>query len=617
MIKKKLALGLSLLLLSGGALQAQKIERVEPLFWWTEMKQSQFQIMVYGESISELRPQIDYEGVTLEKSIVVENPNYMFLYLNIDPETEAGTFPIKFMRKNKRVLSVDYTLHAREEGSAMREGYNGTDAIYLITPDRFANGDPGNDSIAGMADKLDRPNKESGRHGGDIAGIVKNIDYIDDMGFTAVWLNPLLENDQPDYSYHGYATTDFYKVDSRFGTNEEYRNLCVEAKSKGIKIIMDMILNHCGSSHWWMSDLPTKDWINQVSTEFVETSHARTTLRDPYASDIDKLVFSDGWFVPTMPDMNQRNPLLADYLIQNTLWWIEYLGISGIRMDTYPYSNKEFMSEWTRRVAEEYPNFKIVGEEWTLNPAILAYWQKGKHNADGYRSYLSGLLDFPLQSALVRALTEPEAWEAGMPYIYLTLSDDFQYPSPADHVIFPDNHDMSRIYTQLGEDDDLFKIAMSFFLTTRGVPQIYYGTEILMSNLGDDSHGNIRSDFPGGWDGDSVNAFTGKGLSPQQREAQEYVKRILNWRKGSEAIHDGELKHFYPSNSVYVYFRYTDEQKVMVVLNKSDEQQSMKTSRFAEILSAGESGVDIISGKKIVISDEFVVAPKSSLIVEF
>lgn len=602
-------------LVSFCAFAGDTIERVEPPFWWTGMRNPQLQIMVYGENTAELIPEIEYDGIAIKRTELVSNGNYLFIYLEIGEETKPGEFIIRFKNKQGRMAdSIRYELLARETGAALRKGYDSSDVMLLVTPDRFVNGDSGNDNVEGMADKVNRGDK-LGRHGGDIRGIINSLDYIADMGFTAVWLNPVLENNQPKASYHGYSTTDFYKVDRRFGTNSEYKELCNEGRAKGVKIIMDMIMNHCGSKHWWMDDLPCDDWINNPNDYFI-TNHRRTTLRDPYASDYDLRHFTDGWFVPTMPDLNQRNPLLADYLIQNTLWWIEYLGLAGIRMDTYPYSDKEFMKDWTCAVMDEYPDFNVCGEEWSLNPAVLAYWQKGKENPDGYTSCLPGLLDFPLQNALTTALVGEETWNSGMINLYETLSNDFLYADPFKHVIFPDNHDMSRIFTQLNEDFGLFKLAISYFATMRGTPQFYYGTEILMSNAGDNSHGNIRSDFPGGWAGDKVNGFTGQGLTGEQKKAQLFFKELLNWRKNATAIHDGKLMHFVPVNGVYTYFRFNDEMKIMVVLNKTASRQVVDLKRFSEILVKGTAAKNILTGREITLNEKLTVNSKEPLILK-
>ena len=592
-----------------------QIERVEPPFWWAGMKNTELQIMVYGKAIGSLRPEMVYDGVEIKKTVSVENPNYLFLYLEIAPNSSPGKFIIDFKNSKGNVReSVSFELLEREDGSAERKGYDNSDVMYLITPDRFANGNLTNDSVASLSEGVDRTNKW-GRHGGDIQGIINNLDYLKDLGFTAVWINPVLENNQKEQSYHGYSTTDFYKVDPRFGSNEEYRGLSKKAGEKGIKLIMDMIMNHCGSGHWWMDDLPSGDWLNSPN-EYVKTSHRRTTLRDAYSSQYDKRNFTDGWFVPTMPDLNQRNSQMAKYLIQNTIWWIEFADLSGIRMDTYPYSDKDFMTDWTCSIMQEYPYFNICGEEWSLNPAVLAYWQQGKDNPDGYTSCLPGLLDFPLQNALVKALTEEEKWDAGMINLYDMLSNDFLYVDPFKHVIFPDNHDMSRIYSQLGEDYNLYKLAMVYFTTIRGTPQFYYGTEVLMSNMGDNSHGNIRSDFPGGWQGDKINGFSGKGLTGKQLEAQTFIKKLLNWRKNSKVVHQGKLMHFVPIDGVYVYFRYDENKKVMIVLNKSKEKKGLDLKPFAEMLNGSISGLDVITGKKVFLQALLEIDSKQPMIIE-
>ncbi|MGB2862628.1 MAG: glycoside hydrolase family 13 protein [Sedimentisphaerales bacterium] len=591
------------------------IERVEPPFWWKGMHNPELQIMIYGENVAELMPEIEYDGIAVKKTVLAENRNYLFIYLDIAQEVTPGEFTIQFKNNENRVIdSIDYRLLPREKDAALRKGYDNSDVMYLITPDRFANGDTSNDNIDGMSDKVNRSDKWA-RHGGDIRGIINSLDYIADIGFTAIWLNPVLENNQPKASYHGYSTTDFYRVDPRFGTNSEYKELSSKARDKGIKIIMDMIMNHCGSEHWWMDDLPSDDWINNPNDYFI-TNHRRTTLRDPYASNYDREHFTDGWFVPTMPDLNQRNPLLADYLIQNTIWWIEYLNLAGIRMDTYPYSDKDFMSDWTCAVMNEYPDFNICGEEWSLNPAVLAYWQKGKENPDGYTSCLPGLLDFPLQNALKNALTEQESWDTGMINLYDMLSNDFLYADPFKHVIFPDNHDMSRIFTQLNEDIDLFKLAIVYLATMRGTPQFYYGTEILMSNTGDNSHGNIRSDFPGGWEDDEVNAFTNQGLTNEQRQVRSLIKKLLNWRKTATAIHNGKLIHFVPVNGVYTYFRFNDEMKIMVALNKTASQQNVDLTRFSELINKAATAKNIITGKEMSLNGGLTVDSKQPLILE-
>ncbi|VAV97496.1 Neopullulanase [hydrothermal vent metagenome] len=617
-IKILLTVFLALFLVSTSHAQ-NNIDRVEPPFWWVGFKETSLQLLVHGPEISGYLPNISYPGVSISNVIRVQSPNYLFIDVMIAPETQAGKFNISFINEDGAEISYGYELKAREENSASRRGFNSSDAIYLITPDRFANGNAGNDTVAGLEDKLDRKNI-GGRHGGDIQGISDHLDYISDMGFTSVWLNPVLENAQPTYSYHGYATTDFYKVDPRFGTNEEFRAMIEKARSKGIGFIMDMIANHSGSEHWWMKDMPSDDWINYTAEyragKYVNTSHRRTLLRDPYSSDSDKKLFSDGWFVETMPDLNQKNPLMAKYLIQNAVWWIEYSGLTGIRMDTYPYSDMNFMSDWTGRIMNEYPDFNIVGEEWSINPSVVSYWQRGKVNRNGYVSHLPSLMDFPLNLILAKSLNDKEEWSRGLIEIYKMLANDADYPDPANLVIFPDNHDMSRIFTQLNEDEDLYRMAIAFNLTMRGIPQIYYGTEILMSNPGTDDHGIIRSDFPGGWAGDEVNAFTGEGLSAAQSAAQEFTRRLLNWRKKTPVIHKGKLMHFVPENGVYVYFRYDDQDKVMVVINKNAASYDLSLDRFAEMLEGEKRAKDIITGALVELTDNIDLAARSVMILE-
>ncbi|MGH1434060.1 MAG: glycoside hydrolase family 13 protein [Lewinella sp.] len=606
---------LSLLLLISFGLQSQSaIERIEPASWWTGMHNPEVQLLVYGKNIGDLLPKTTHPGVNIERVSRVSNPNYLFVDLKITAAAKAGDVVLSFTRNGKEVLQQKWQLLARNQDLSMRKGFGNADVLYLITPDRFANGNPDNDNIAGMREKANRSTL-GGRHGGDIAGMRQHLDYIYDLGFTAIWVNPLLENDMEAYSYHGYSTTDFYRVDPRFGTNEEYQLLASESREKGVKVIMDMIVNHCGLEHWWMKDLPSEDWINTWD-EYTQTNHRKTVWQDPYASAIDKKVFADGWFVPTMPDLNQRNPFMATYLIQNSIWWTEYLGLAGIRMDTYPYPDEDFMAEWTRRVMEEFPYLNIVGEEWFENPSTVAYWQAGKDNPNGYTSYLPSLMDFPLQQAFVKALNEEEAFKSGWITAYEMLAQDFLYADPMNLVIFPDNHDMSRIFRQVNEDEDLFRMAMVYFATTRGIPQIYYGTEILMSNAPAGDHGDIRSDFPGGWAGDPINAFTGNGLTSAQAAAQDFTKTLLRWRKSAEAVHYGKMTHFLPEDGTYVYFRYNDEQKVMVAFNKNNEGTSLDLERFAEILEGVTIGKDILTGTPHVLDKQLQIPARGVMILE-
>ncbi len=591
---------------------AQEIERIEPPNWWVGLNNPTLQLMLYGKDIGVLTPVINHPKVQLKKVNRVENPNYLFLDILLAEDMTATSITIDLLKDKKSVKSVDYAFLNRDDG-LKANGFDSSDVMYLITPDRFANGDPSNDEIAGMKEGLNR-SFDGGRHGGDIKGILDNIDYIKELGFTAIWLNPILENDMHTYSYHGYAATDFYKVDARYGTNEEYKQLCKVAQSKGVKIIMDMILNHSGSEHWFVKDPPTAKWINNNNT-FKPTSHKRTTHQDPYASEYDKKSFVDGWFVKTMPDLNQREELMATYLIQNTLWWIEYAGINGIRMDTYPYPDKNFMSDWTAAVMDQYPNFNIVGEEWSLNPAVVSFWQRGKVNSNGYVSSLPSLMDFPIQDTFNRSLLAPENWNSGWINVYEMLGNDHLYPDPFNLVIFPDNHDMDRFFTQINYDFDLFKMGMVYFSTLRGIPQFYYGTEILMKNE-KEGHGQIRSDFPGGWKGDAINGFTGKGLTPQEQEAKALTTKLLNWRKEKSVIHSGKLMQFAPEDGVYSFFRYDDEDTVMVIFNKNDKEVKLSTSKYIEIIGDKKAVFDVINDKRFSLESTLRIPAKSALILE-
>lgn len=577
------------------------------------MKNPDLELLVYSDGISKTTPELNYEGVRLEEVITVESSNYLFLRLQLAPDVQPGSFTINFRDREKIKASYSYELLERESGSASREGVNNSDVIYLITPDRFANGDPSNDEVETMKEGINRE-EPFGRHGGDIQGMIDHLDYLAGLGLTGIWLNPVLENDMARSSYHGYSTTDFYKVDPRFGSNDEYRLLSDEMKKRDMKLIMDMIVNHCGSEHWWIKDPPGSDWIN-FDNSFVQTNHVKSVIQDPYASDYDKKRLLDGWFVRSMPDLNQRNEHMANYLIQNSIWWVERIGLAGIRMDTWPYSDKEFLSDWSCAVLNEYPDLLISGEEWSNNPNILSYWQAGQPNKDGYSTCLPSLLDFPLQSGLSSALSSPDpGW--GLIQLYEALANDFIYANPLAFVTFPDNHDMDRIYTQVGENLDKFKNAMAFVLTVRGTPQIYYGTELLFTNAERGNHGLIRKDYPGGWDGDKVNAFTDSGLSADQKEAREFITTINTWRKDAQVIHEGKTTHFSPFDNVYIMVRYLEDDMVLCVINRNQEDRTIDISRLAKILDGKTSGTDIISGQSVSLDGSLLTAAGQPMIIE-
>lgn len=611
----KIFLGITIILLPQ-YLFSQKVDvqRVDPPSWWAGMKNTQLQIMVYGENISLTKPIINYQGVEIKKVILVESPNYLFIDLEISSDAIAGNFDIYFFEGQKKAATINYELKQRQKDPELFQGFDNSDMIYLLMPDRFSNGNPDNDDMPGMLEKADRSNP-NGRHGGDIQGIVNNLDYLKDLGITSIWINPLLENNMPAYSYHGYAVTDLYKVDPRFGTNEDYKNLVKTAHGKGLKIIQDMVFNHLGTGYFWKDDLPMQDWYNQWP-EFTRSNYRGGAVNDPHASDYDFEKMVKGWFDVTMADLNQKNPLMANYLIQNSIWWIEYLGLDGIRQDTYPYPDKDFMAEWMRRVLEEYSDYNVVGEVWLSYPQAVAYWLENDMNADGYHSNLTNVFDFPLMYAISKAFNEQEGWSTGNAQLYEVLSQDYVYSDPMKLVVFADNHDGDRLYTKLDEDINKFKLAMAILLTTRGTPQIYYGTEILMTGHEHQGHGFIREDFPGGWEGDEKDAFTRQGRNDEQNEAFDFVKRILNWRKGSDAAQNGKLTHYLPEDGVYVYFRFTENESVMIMLNNSDEDKEVDLKRFAENLkgySSGQSVLDRMSWENL---DKITVPAKSPLIID-
>jgi glycosidase len=612
-MRSLIALFLGLLLGATAQARDYAIDHLEPASWWVGMKHHRVELMVHGDSIATLSPRLSRPGVALVDVQKVANPNYLFVTLDIAAAAEPGGFDIEFLDGDRIALRHPFRLDARGPGSAARRGFDSSDAIYLVVPDRFANGDPGNDSVAGMHEAVDRASP-NGRHGGDIAGISQHLDYIANMGYTQLWPTPLLENNQPRYSYHGYAITDLYRIDPRFGSNQDYRALSAKARAQGVGLIMDVVLNHIGSEHWWMRDLPTPDWINHDG-KFAPTNHRRTTVQDPHAARQDLADFNEGWFSPGMPDLNQRNPHLATYLIQNSLWWIEYAGLSGIREDTYGYADADFLSAWGKAILGEYPGFSVVGEEWSANPATVAHWQRGKTNADGHVPWMPSMMDFPIHIALRSALTEPEGIETGWGRLYEMLGNDYLYPDAARLVVFAENHDTTRMLAQLGGDADLFKLAMAYLATVRGTPQFFYGSEALMQGPRERDDGRIRADMPGGWAGDAKDAFTGAGLSVAERDAQDYLRRLLQWRKRTPVVQHGKLRHFAPVDGVYVYFRYDDSGVVMVALNRNAEAVPLAFDRFGDFINAKSRGHDAMTNAEVMFNKPLLLAGKSATIV--
>ena len=603
------------------------LERVEPTNWWIGFKNISLQLLVKEDNIGSSKPSISYAGVSIKKVNKARSENYLFIDLEIDKSTKAGTFDILFTFEDGTKKVHTYELKARVNSADKYVGFNSSDAIYLITPDRFSNGDETNDINKDLKDTSLNRTDGYKRHGGDLQGIINHVDYISDLGFTTVWPTPVLTNDMPKGSYHGYAITDYYQVDPRFGTLDDYKNLADKLRKKEMKLIMDQIANHCGLEHWWMKDLPFKDWVNNQKNyednienwnwkTNINSNHRRTTNQDLYASEIDKKENNEGWFVAEMPDLNQRNPFMAKYIIQNSIWWIETLGLGGIRQDTYPYPDKEFMSNWAGSIMNEYPNFSIVGEEWSYNPLLVGYWQKGAKNKDGYESNLKSTMDFPMQKNIIDGIKEEETWGTGLVKIYEGLANDFHYATPNDIMIFLDNHDENRMFTALKEDATNAKMALSYMLMLPRIPQIYYGTEILMDDTakpGD--HGLIRTDFPGGFKGDKINAFTGNGLSDAKKEMQSFVSKVLNYRKNSEAIQNGKTIHFAPFMGTYFLFRIKDNETVVHIINKNEEPITIDLKHYAEVGLDGKTLKNIITGEEFVWGDVIKLTKKESIIL--
>ncbi|WP_298880554.1 glycoside hydrolase family 13 protein [uncultured Polaribacter sp.] len=603
------------------------LERVEPINWWVGFKDTSLQLLVKEENISNATPTISYTGVTINKVNKAKSPNYLFIDLNIDKSTIAGKFDIVFSFKNGTKKTHTYELKSREKSANDYVGFNSSDAIYLITPDRFANADESNDVNKNMNETVIDRTHDYKRHGGDIKGVTSKIDYISKLGFTAVWPTPVLENNMYQGSYHGYAITDYYKVDPRFGNLSDYKKLADKLREKGMKLIMDQVANHCGLEHWWMKDLPFSDWVNHQKNyeenidnwnykANINSNHRRTTNQDLYASESDRKGNNEGWFVAEMPDLNQRNPFMANYIIQNSIWWIETLGLGGIRQDTYPYPDKDFMSNWAGAIMNEYPNFSIVGEEWSYNPLLVGYWQKGAKNKDGYESNLKSTMDFPMQKAIVNGINEEESWDKGLVKLYEGLANDFYYANPKDIMVFLDNHDKSRLFTEVKEDVVNAKMALGYMLMLPRIPQVYYGTEILMNDTakpGD--HGLIRTDFPGGFKDDTINAFTGLGLSDDQKTMQSFVSKVLNYRKNSAAIHDGKTIHFAPFMNTYFLFRVKNDETVVHIINKNDKPITIDLKRYKEVGLGGKTLKNVISGEEFLWNEAIELNQKGSVIL--
>ena len=594
-------------------LSAQQL-KVDPAFWWSGMQETELQLMIYGDGIANYTPTVTANDVTIKESIRLASPNYQIIYLDIS-ESKPQQFDILFTNGNKQ-LTYQYELKERDAKRKNIDTFNSSDVLYLVMPDRFANGNEANDNIKmKMPYKVNRSDP-NGRHGGDIEGISNNLDYLSDLGVTAVWLNPVLENDMAGGSYHGYATTDYYNVDPRFGTNEEYAQLVTDANQKGLKVVMDIIFNHCGSDHHWVTDVPSADWFNNMG-EYVQTSHIKEVYFDNYASDYDTKKLTDGWFVPTMPDLNQRNRHVAKYLIQNSIWWIEYTGINGIRQDTYPYADYDMMIDWCEAVDKEYPQYNIVGEAWLNNPIGTAFWQQDSKVNNVKNTKLKTVMDFKLMGLSHSAFSEETGdWGGGLYNIYEHMSYDYIYPDIYHVLRFLDNHDTDRFLKEMPSDLLTYKQAITFLLTIPGIPQLYYGTELLMHGSKGRSDGDIRLDVPGGWADDKENHFTKEGRSDLQNEAFSFLQKILKWRNGNDIIANGKMKHYAVQNGVYLYERYLDNKKVVVVMNGTTKDVEIELDRYAETLGDNPQGLDVVSNQTIQLSNPLTLTPRQTIILE-
>lgn len=587
--------------------------KIEPAFWWSGMKSPELQLMIHGANIADYQASVSTPGIRVNQCVRLDSPNYLIVYLELK-DAKPSSFDILFI-KGKEHFSYSYELKTRRADAAKVKGFDSSDVLYLIMPDRFANGNSSNDQIPmHTAYKVDRENPNA-RHGGDLAGIEQHLDYIKDLGVTAIWLNPVLENDMEGGSYHGYATTDYYRIDSRFGTNSEYVSLVEKAHQKGLRVVMDMIFNHCGSDHPWMKDIPSHDWFNNLD-HYVQTNHDKEIYFDPYVSEYDKSTFLDGWFVPTMPDLNQKNPHLAKYLIQNSIWWIEYAGIDGIRQDTYPYADADMMRRWCKEVMTEYPDFNIVGEAWMNFTIGSAYWQKGSRLNFGEDTGLKTVMDFNLMDIAGKAFGEETGDGSGLHDIFMHMCYDYVYADIFHVLRFLENHDTDRFLKEMPTSLNAFKQAVTFLLTIPGIPQLYYGQELLMNGTKSKSDGYVRRDVPGGWPGDKANWFEASGRSDIQNEAWTFMQKILKWRQGNEVISKGSMKHFMLNQGVYVYQRSYNGKSVLVVMNGSSKNVVLPLDRYAEVLQGKASGMDVISGKSVVLDKELKLSPKEILLLE-
>lgn len=590
--------------------QIPALERIEPSNWWLGLKDQSLQLLVRGNAIALKNVSINYPGVKLLGVQKVQNPHYLFLNLQISSAAKSGTFPILFTQKGEKTIRYSYELKPLPKQS---RGVSNKDFIYLIMPDRFANGDPSNDQIAGMKDQTFHRDSIFYRHGGDLQGIINQLPYLQDLGVTALWLNPVLTNDEYKTSYHGYANTENYQVDQRFGSNELYKKLVAESHKRGMKMIMDLVHNHIGDQHFLFLDQPAADWFHQWPS-YTGTTYKDQTLFDPYAAKADQKRMTDGWFDRHMPDLNQQNPLVKKYLTQSHIWWILEAGLDGFRLDTYAYNDRVFMAEWAKAITREFPDFTFFGETWVNGTANQVFFTAGNTVNQHFDTGLQGVTDFQTYFAINEALNGKFGWTDGVNRLYTVLASDYQYKDPTRNVLFLDNHDLSRFYSVIGEDMNKYRSGIILLMSLRGIPQLYYGTEILMKNFANPD-GKVREDFPGGWPGDKVNKFTANGRNSKENEAFNLVRTLANYRKANSVLQTGKLMQYVPENGVYVYFRYNAEKTVMVVMNSNDKAVDITTDRFAERIGQHQQATDLLTKEKIAIA-KLALAAQTTYIFE-
>ena len=616
---KKIIISLALILSSMTMQAATKIDHIEPENWYVGMKNSSLQLMVYGKNIRDSRVSVDYPGVKIDSLVRLDSPNYLFVYLNLSG-AKPGNMVLNIDGKK-----VNYPLKARTMSGDKRIGFDNSDVLYMLMPDRFASGRNITKPMKGLNPYVVDRSKPSLRHGGDLEGVRQHLDYFNQLGVTALWFTPVLENNSPDMNsqstYHGYATTNYYRVDPRFGTNEDYARLVAEAHAKGLKVVMDMIFNHCGYDHPWVKDMPSKDWFNtpewmkKGDSYYLQTSYKLTPVLDPYASKVDKRETVDGWFVRSMPDLNQKNPHVMTYLIQNSEWWIETVGIDGIRMDTYPYADRKAMSQWMKILNEEYPNFNTVGETWVTEPAYTAAWQKDS-KLSKVNSYLKTVMDFSFYDKINLAKhEETDAWWKGLNRIYNSLCYDYLYENPSSVMAFIENHDTDR-FLENGKDTLALKQALALLLTINRIPQLYYGTEVLMNGTKEVTDGNVRCDFPGGFAGDKHNAFTAEGRTKAENAMFNWLSKLLKWRRNNMVITKGKQIQFIPYKGVYVIARQLNDQTILTILNGTSQAVTLPLDRYAEVIGNHQEAKDVISGRKVKLGSELQLKARDTKVIE-